>query len=122
MDSDISKDAEHSVADTDEETLVESIAALDITPKDPEDVLARCNVLLDELKKFADYCDQRKYLTEYRRKVEFSHFKGDIVKEIEQMQKVDSFEISIKIMLTTIRSNLKIFLLVEYTSWSRLPI
>ena len=107
MDSDISKDAEHSVADTDEETLVESIAALDITPKDPEDVLARCNVLLDELKKFADYCDQRKYLTEYRRKVEFSHFKGDIVKEIEQMQKVIFFEILIRIELTTIRLKLK---------------
>ncbi|QDS77315.1 hypothetical protein FKW77_004687 [Venturia effusa] len=89
MDSKISEHADlHSVADTDEETLVEPIAALDITPKDPEDVLARCNVLLGELKKFADYCDSRKYLTEYRRKVEYSHFKGDIVKEIEQMQKV----------------------------------
>lgn len=76
------------VADTDEEDLVESITALDNTPKGPENVLVRCNVLLDELRKFADYCDQRKYLTEYRRKVEFSHFKGDIVKEIEQMHKV----------------------------------
>ncbi|TID18762.1 hypothetical protein E6O75_ATG05883 [Venturia nashicola] len=76
------------IADTDEETLVGSVATLDITPKDPEDVLARYNVLLGELKKFAEYCDQRKYLTEYRRKVEFSHFKADIVKEIEQMHKI----------------------------------
>lgn len=87
----MSKKAEQeSVASLSDQTLVMSIDALNITPKDPEDVLARCNVLLEELKKFADYCDHRKYLTEYRRKVEFSHFKGDIVKEIEQMQKVYS--------------------------------
>jgi len=89
MDSEVSIDTEqHSVASPDDQTLVESLDALSITPKDPEDVLARCNVLLEELKRFADYCDQRKHLTEYRHKVEFSHFKGDILKEIEQMQKV----------------------------------
>jgi len=61
MDSDLSRDTEEqSVASTDDQPPVESIDALDITPKDPEDVLARCNVLLDELEKFADYCDQKK--------------------------------------------------------------
>jgi hypothetical protein len=112
MDSGVSKDTEEqSAASTDNQTLEEFVAAFDITPKDPADVLARCNVLLDELKKFADYCDQRKYLTEYRRKVEFSHFKGDIVKEIEQMQKVckiPNFEVQIKLIL--IRSKTRIYL------------
>jgi hypothetical protein len=118
----VSKDTEEqSVASADNQTLQESVAALDITPKDPADVLARCNVLLDELKRFADYCDQRKYLTEYRRKVEFSHFKGDIVKEIEQMQKVcriPNFEVQIKLII--IRSKSRIYLQDEYISLLRL--
>lgn len=116
MDSKISNDPElHSLADIDEETLAGSIAVLDITPKDPEDVLARCNILLDELKRFADYCDQRKYLTEYRRKVEFSHFKGDIVKEIEQMQKVGFSESLVRLSLQPSDQN------TESPSWSCSP-
>jgi hypothetical protein len=73
---------------TDDINLVASLDALTITPKDPEEVLVRCHVLLDELQKFADYCEGRKYLTEYRHKVEYSHFRSDITKEIEQMKKV----------------------------------
>ena len=125
MDSDISKSAvdQESVASTDDQTLVESIDALTITPKDPEDVLARCNVLLDELKKFADYCDQRKYLTEYRHKIEFSHFKGDITKEIEQMQKVGPLPIvSTKSKLTITRYKTKICLQDEFISLLQLQI
>jgi hypothetical protein len=86
------KDIEQqSVSSTDDQTFVASINALSITPKDPEDVLARCNVLLDELQKFADYCETRKYLTEYRHKVEYSHFRGDIQQEVKQMNKVNVF-------------------------------
>jgi hypothetical protein len=54
----------------------------------PDDLLRRCHVLLDELKIFADLCEKKKNHAEYRQRVEYAHFRGDVRKEVELMHKV----------------------------------
>jgi hypothetical protein len=54
----------------------------------PDDLLRRCHVLLDELKIFVDLCERKRNHIEYRQKVEYAHFRGDVRKEVELMHKV----------------------------------
>jgi hypothetical protein len=56
----------------------------------PDDMLRRCHVLLDELEIFADLCEKKKNHAEYRHKIEYTHFRGDVKKEVELMHKVCS--------------------------------
>jgi predicted aconitase len=54
----------------------------------PDDLLRRCHALLEELKIFADLCERKKNHAEYRQRVEYAHFRGDVRKEVELMHKV----------------------------------
>lgn len=57
-------------------------------PKSPEEVLARCNALLAELKIFSDYLESQKYNGDYRQRPEYKHFRGDIEGEVKAMEKL----------------------------------
>jgi hypothetical protein len=70
------------------ETLLQNLNILT-----PDGLLRRCHVLLDELEIFADLCEKKKNHAEYRYKVEYTHFKGDVKKEVELMHKVRSFSL-----------------------------
>lgn len=58
------------------------------TPESPNEVLSRCQALLNELRIFADYCESKKYNGDYRQKPEYNHFRGDIESEVKQMEKL----------------------------------
>jgi hypothetical protein len=59
------------------------------TPQSPDEVLARCQHLLEELQIFADYCGGRNYNGDYRRNPpEYKHFRSDIQNEVKQMEKL----------------------------------
>jgi hypothetical protein len=57
-------------------------------PESADEVLARCQSLLNELQLFADYCDRKKYNGDYRQRPEYNHFRSDIEQEVKQMEKV----------------------------------
>jgi predicted component of type VI protein secretion system len=72
---------------------IQSIEALlqNLNILTPDDLLRRCHALLGELEIFADLCEKKKNHAEYRHKTEYSHFKGDVQKEVELMLKVCLF-------------------------------
>jgi hypothetical protein len=72
----------------DTQALEKLVRSMNISVMTPDDILLRCHALLEELQKFAAYCEKKKHQTEYRQKVDYTHFRADIQHEIKQMEKV----------------------------------
>lgn len=69
-------------------TTMENLSVVKGMPTTPDEVLHRCQVLLQELLVFANYCEVKKDRAEYRQKCEYKHFRGNLELEIKQMEKV----------------------------------
>ena len=81
--------AQHPTASTEDLGAHISTLTLQGTPQSPDEVLARCQHLLDELRIFSDYCAGKKYNGDYRQNPpEYKHFRSDIQNEVKQMEKL----------------------------------